>query len=197
MIGFHVDDEGDWVAHLDCGHRQHVRHRPPFQERSWVVDDAGRRGRLGAPLECPLCDRAELPDDLEKVRTTATWDPDTMPQGLRAEHRLAPGVWGVLAVEQGEVRFHCPTLAATPVTVAAGCSQPLPPAVPHRAEPARGARFHLEIFKVPPPRCPAEDDGGESPCMAHLLCPECGAVVEAGAGHRPGCPAGADVPHQP
>ncbi|MGH9092426.1 MAG: DUF3565 domain-containing protein [Acidimicrobiales bacterium] len=61
IVGFRQDDEGDWVAELDCGHGQHVRHRPPFQLRPWVLDEAGRGARLGTPLDCPLCDRAEPP----------------------------------------------------------------------------------------------------------------------------------------
>jgi uncharacterized protein YeaO (DUF488 family) len=32
---------------------------------------------------------------------------------------------------------------------------------------------------------PAEPEGGEAACFAHLLCPECGAVVSEG--HAPGC----------
>lgn len=57
IVGFQRDEAGDWVAELACGHRQHVRHRPPWQVRPWVVDEEGRRERLGRPLECPLCDR--------------------------------------------------------------------------------------------------------------------------------------------
>ena len=56
IVGFHQDELGDWVAELDCGHHQHVRHRPPFQLRPWVVEADGRRDRLGTPLECPLCE---------------------------------------------------------------------------------------------------------------------------------------------
>jgi hypothetical protein len=56
IVGFDQDDVGDWVALLECGHRQHVRHRPPFQERPWVEDADGRAGRLGTPLECRVCD---------------------------------------------------------------------------------------------------------------------------------------------
>ena len=42
IAGFHQDSEGDWVAELDCLHTQHVRHRPPFQERPWILTEAGR-----------------------------------------------------------------------------------------------------------------------------------------------------------
>jgi len=60
MVGFETDDVGDWVALLECGHRQHVRHRPPWQERPWVLSAEGREGRIGSALECPACD-----DELE------------------------------------------------------------------------------------------------------------------------------------
>ena len=33
IIGFHLDEENDWVADLACGHGQHVRHNPPWQKR--------------------------------------------------------------------------------------------------------------------------------------------------------------------
>ncbi|HEY7398375.1 MAG TPA: DUF3565 domain-containing protein [Gaiellaceae bacterium] len=56
IVGFHRDDRGDWVAELDCGHNQHVRHRPPFENRPWVVDPERRAGMIGEPRECPLCD---------------------------------------------------------------------------------------------------------------------------------------------
>jgi hypothetical protein len=90
--GFERDEEGEWVALLECGHRQHVRHRPPWQERPWVVTEVGREARIGTPLNCPACD--ELDD--------------------------------------------------------------------------------------------AAGEGGDPACLAHLVCPQCGAVVEGGY-HRPGC----------
>jgi hypothetical protein len=34
--------EGHWVAELECGHRQHMRHRPPFERREWVTTPEGR-----------------------------------------------------------------------------------------------------------------------------------------------------------
>jgi len=35
--GFHQDEDSDWVAALECGHSQHVRHDPPWMERPWVL----------------------------------------------------------------------------------------------------------------------------------------------------------------
>lgn len=58
IVGFHQDDFGDWIAELDCGHTQHVRHDPPWQVRAWVVTPEGRRRFLGATLHCVACDRS-------------------------------------------------------------------------------------------------------------------------------------------
>lgn len=55
IVGFHQDQEGEWVADLECGHGQHVRHDPPWQNRPWVTTVEGRAGFLGTPLQCVLC----------------------------------------------------------------------------------------------------------------------------------------------
>ena len=56
IVGFHQDEHADWVAELQCGHTQHVRHRPPWQQRPWVTTAEGRQSRLGIELECKKCD---------------------------------------------------------------------------------------------------------------------------------------------
>lgn len=58
IIAYHLDDESHWVADLECGHTQHVRHDPPWQVREWVTTEAGRRSHLGTTLDCRLCDEA-------------------------------------------------------------------------------------------------------------------------------------------
>lgn len=62
IVGFHQDEENHWVAELACGHSQHVRHSPPWQNRPWVVNDAERADKLGHSLECVKCDREEPVD---------------------------------------------------------------------------------------------------------------------------------------
>jgi len=54
-IGFHLDEHNDWVADLECGHTQHVRHEPPWQNREWVITSAGRKDKLGEELFCKKC----------------------------------------------------------------------------------------------------------------------------------------------
>ncbi len=55
IVGFHRDEAGDWVAELECGHGQHVRHDPPWRNRPWTETEEGRRGKLGARLRCRRC----------------------------------------------------------------------------------------------------------------------------------------------
>ncbi|MDZ7657718.1 DUF3565 domain-containing protein [Fodinibius sp.] len=62
IIGFHKDKENDWVAELQCGHNQHVRHNPPWMLRPWVTTEKGRESRLGKELNCKKCDRNEPKD---------------------------------------------------------------------------------------------------------------------------------------
>ncbi|MGI9291929.1 MAG: DUF3565 domain-containing protein [Gammaproteobacteria bacterium] len=62
ITGFHLDEENDWVAELDCGHFQHMRHNPPWLNRPLVTSEEGRRSLLGKELNCLKCDQ-ELPAD--------------------------------------------------------------------------------------------------------------------------------------
>jgi tellurite methyltransferase len=135
------------VAELACLHNQHVRHRPPFREASWVLDDVERAMRIGALLECPLCDRAELPEGLTVTRTTDTWDERTMPAALRRAHRMAAATWGRICVEQGRLRFVAATEPTLEVEVGPDAPQPIPPEVEHSVEPLGRVRFAVEFLK--------------------------------------------------
>jgi hypothetical protein len=56
IVGYHQDEELHWVARLECGHHQHVRHNPPWTLRPWVITQEGRASMLGSELECRKCD---------------------------------------------------------------------------------------------------------------------------------------------
>ena len=62
IVGFHQDEAEDWVAELACGHNQHVRHDPPWQNRPWTQTPEGRATTLGQMLDCRKCDQGAPPD---------------------------------------------------------------------------------------------------------------------------------------
>ena len=59
ITGFHLDEDNDWVAELECHHGQHVRHKPPFILRPWIITAEGRKNNLGETLNCVKCDQNE------------------------------------------------------------------------------------------------------------------------------------------
>jgi hypothetical protein len=65
IVGFHQDEEGHWVADLECGHTQHMRHQPPWQNREWVLTPDGRARFIGVRIECRRC---SLEDDNREGR---------------------------------------------------------------------------------------------------------------------------------
>ncbi|HLI02335.1 MAG TPA: DUF3565 domain-containing protein [Acidimicrobiales bacterium] len=146
ITGFHQDEVGDWVAELSCLHNQHVRHRPPFQERAWVLDEAGRAGRIGGQLDCPLCDRAELPADLVVVRTAGPFEEGTVPQGLRRDHQVPEGTWGLLQVTDGALGFTMDAPVSIERRLTTGDSQAIPPTVLHRVTLDGPVRMHVDFL---------------------------------------------------
>ena len=56
IAAFHQDEESHWVADLDCGHTQHVRHNPPWTNRPWVITEEGRQSHIGREMDCKKCD---------------------------------------------------------------------------------------------------------------------------------------------
>jgi hypothetical protein len=55
LIDFHQDADGHWVANLSCGHTQHLRHQPPWQNRAWVMNATQRHAKLGEAFPCGWC----------------------------------------------------------------------------------------------------------------------------------------------
>lgn len=134
IAGFRQDDAGDWVAALSCLHRQHVRHRPPLSDRPWVLSAEGRADRIGTEIDCPLCDRAELPTGLRTARTAGPFDAESIPASLRHAHRVAAGTWGALRVLRGSVGFSMRTDPPLQRRIEEGQSQSIPPDVLHAVE---------------------------------------------------------------
>lgn len=145
---FALDEHGDWVARLGCGHRQHVRHKPPFQMRPWVTTPEGRSGKIGALLDCLRCDAAELPTDATAYRRTPDFTETTIPAGLLADHTTKAGVWGRIVVREGALRYVIPSLGRAEELRPDAVGIVIPE-VPHHVAPIGSVRFHVEFLRSP------------------------------------------------
>lgn len=148
IVGFRQDEHEDWVADLDCGHRQHVRHRPPFIVRPWVEDAAGRESHLGTRLDCALCDRMEWPDGLAAYARTPEFDQDTVPRGLVSSHTTKTGVWARIHVLKGTILYRVEAPVDRCVRLGAPATGIVVPEVPHHVEPQGPVRFFVEFFRL-------------------------------------------------
>jgi tellurite resistance-related uncharacterized protein len=122
-----------------------------------VLSDSDRRGRIGSLLACPLCESAELPEDLAFVRRSPEWSQETVPAGLLGSHRLAEGSWGRLIVLSGRLGFSAATEPPINTELAAQMTQAIPPGVEHGLRLIGPVRFAIDFFRVE-----ADDAAGDS-----------------------------------
>lgn len=148
IVGFRQDDVGDWVAELECGHTQHVRHKPPWQERPWVLSEQGRVEHLGAKLSCQLCLMPRLPPGLVETRRTPEYDEASAPRGLLASHRLRSGSWGEIVVVAGHVTYVIEDEAKRAFVLRPGVPGVVEPERPHHVALQPGARFYVRFLRA-------------------------------------------------
>ena len=60
IVDYRQDEVNDWVAVLECGHGQHIRHDLPLTNRPWVLTPAGRAQFIGHVLNCKICDGEDI-----------------------------------------------------------------------------------------------------------------------------------------
>lgn len=148
ITGFQQDTAGDWIAELGCGHDQHVRHKPPFWVNTWIGTAEGRAAHLGQPLPCVQCERSELPAGHALYKRTPVFEQDDIPAGLRRDHATKPGVWGVIRVLAGQLRYVVEPPLASERLLAPGVDGIVVPEVRHRVEAEGAVRFYVEFHRV-------------------------------------------------
>ncbi len=148
IIRFGHDDIGDWVATLSCGHLQHVRHTPPFINRTWVTTEQGRKSKIGRTLNCVLCDRFELPDGFVTYKKTPIFTEKSLPTGLKNDHSTKAGVWAKIVVIEGKLRYRVDTLGID-VELSLDKSGIVVPEMLHSVEPLGTVKFFVKFYKEP------------------------------------------------
>jgi len=148
ITAFGVDNEGDPIAILDCGHPQHVRHKPPFINRPWVLSEEGRDGMIGKVLNCVRCDNLEMPDSFIAYKRTSEFSEQSLPNALRNDHSTKAGVWGKIQVVEGKLRYRVPTLGVQ-MELSMDKIGIVVPEVLHSVEPLGSVRFFVEFYRAP------------------------------------------------
>jgi tellurite resistance-related uncharacterized protein len=90
-----------------------------------------------------------LPDGLVPYRRTPVFDQDTLPAGLRREHRTKAGVWALIHVVEGRLLYRI--LAPREERVLSpGIPGVIAPEQPHAVEPLDNVRFFVEFHAARP-----------------------------------------------
>lgn len=147
ITDFSRDADDDWFARLDCGHNRHVRHRPPFINRPWVVTAAGRRQWLGETLDCLRCDRLEWPAATRRLDRSALHDHHDPRLGDPRPTQTERGLWLQIVVQHGELRL---TLAAPERVQVVNAATPgtVPPQTPYWLSAAQTVAFVVETHRA-------------------------------------------------
>lgn len=127
---------------------------------------------------------ADLPPEVSPYRRTPVFDQDSLPAALRREHSTKAGVWAVIHVLEGRLRYR--TLEPPSETLLSP-EQPglIRPQQLHEVAPEGPVRFFVEFHAAEAPApapapAPAEPMGqfASPPCFLHELDPAYGGVAD-------------------
>ena len=80
-------------------------------------------------------------------RTIGPFDAETLPAGLRAEHRLKAGTWGVVRLLEGSLSFAWDDGTGRTDRVTAPAEVIVPPQVPHHVQGAGPFTLTIAFFR--------------------------------------------------
>lgn len=103
---------------------------------------------LGTALNCVRCDRFELPDGVVLYKQTPVFTDETIPAGLKKDHATKTGVWAIIIVIQGKLRYRVGALG-TDMEISQDKLGIVVPEVLHSVEPLGVVRFFVEFYKKP------------------------------------------------
>ncbi len=88
----------------------------------------------------------ELPEGLTAYKRTPSFSETTVPAGLLKNHATKAGVWGLIHVETGRLRYVVPSRDEDRVLDRANRGV-VTPEVLHRVEPLGPVRFYVEFWR--------------------------------------------------
>ncbi len=92
-------------------------------------------------------ERGMLPAHVRPYKKNAVFDETTMPAGLRRRHCTKPGVWGLIRVIDGRLRYRVLDTGAESILDREHCGVARP-AQMHEVEPLGPVRFFIEFHSA-------------------------------------------------
>jgi tellurite methyltransferase len=92
------------------------------------------------------CDRQEIPEDYVAYRRTPTFTSESMPIGLRRHHSTKRGIWGVINVLVGQLRYRIHAPYHSEVVLDKNKKGIILPEVEHEVDPLANAEFYVEFW---------------------------------------------------
>ncbi len=89
-----------------------------------------------------------LPLGLKAYKRTPVFDQDTLPAGLRRAHRTRAGVWALIHVIEGRLRYRV-LEPFQEMDLAPGKPGVVRPNQPHEVEPLGSVRMYVEFHAAP------------------------------------------------
>ena len=148
IIGFEQDEESHWLAQLECGHLQHVRHDPPLVHRPWVLTKEGRDQFIRTDLDCLRCDQFEWPDNLVWMKDSNVFERDTIPAAIIKEHQTSAGVWGRIVVHEGSIGYKVLVPCEREFLLTPELAGVILPQVKHYLIPSGMVTLQIRFFRV-------------------------------------------------
>ena len=93
--------------------------------------------------------RDDLPDSVVPYKRTPIFDQDSLPSGLRHEHRTKPGVWALIQVLEGRLLYRVLGSPSEQVS-SPGLPGVVHPEQPHEVEPIGRVEFFVEFYRAVP-----------------------------------------------
>ncbi len=89
----------------------------------------------------------EMPDSVEKYAESPEFTQDTVPKRLTAAHDTKPGIWGIIRVAEGKLRYVVPGPPWREAVLTPDTPGLIRPTERHWVQPIGDVRFKVEFYR--------------------------------------------------